>query len=427
MRYSMNRVLVITALMYACTVFGAEENFQDSVPPPAPEKAAGTDPATALQQQRSIEKYQRLITDLESKHGVYDSAIGEAQLSLGEIYRQQGKYQKALAAFKQALQINRVNEGLHNLNQISIIELIIDSNYALRDWEKLNENYRYLYWVYRRNYGDGDNSLLPVIERIGRWHLKASYFTTAGTSLGHLVKADDLYDSAVEIATRNDGDKDKALINALYHTAVIDYLIATDIQDKFKFSYKDIREAMIPNGRSTPYMNEIAVREYYFNQSFFKGKRAIERILDIYAEDQPSSVIDYAQALIFYGDYLLALRRKFDAMKRYRQAYDVLVKNDADLDEINELLGEPKPLKNLNPPGDDEPDIAANMAYVDAVFDVPGNGWPNNIRIINSNPQDPKMQRRGELAIAGTRYRPRFEGGKPVATSGVKLRYVFNQ
>ena len=66
---------------------------------------------------------------------------------------------------------------------------------------------------------------------------------------------------------------------------------------------------MIPHGRGSPYVNEAGVREYYAYQSFYKGKRALTRIIETYEKTLPDGIMDYARALVFMGDWLTVQRR----------------------------------------------------------------------------------------------------------------------
>jgi len=67
-----------------------------------------------------------------------------------------------------------------------------------------------------------------------------------------------------------------------------------------------------------------------------------------------------------------------------------------------------------------------NPAYVLASFDVSPSGRAQNIEIIESSPDaDVSHQRQARKSIASTKFRPRYEHGKPVVTTGVSLRYVF--
>jgi tetratricopeptide (TPR) repeat protein len=382
-------------------------------------------PVTSASQ--SLQQYQDTISKLESEQGAYHPALRQALFDLGQWYLAQGDYLKAVDAFEKALHVSKVNKGLHELSQVEIVELLIDSYSALQDWQGLDKNLHYLLWLHRRNYMAEDDRLVSTIERVAHWYMQAYQLYTGGEAVSYLVKADDLFDEAVNVIVKQHGENARQLINVLHSMATVNYHIANDVNDVFIMSHRDIREAMIPNKRPSPYMKEVAVREYYFNQSFYKGKRSLERVIAIYESELPASAIEYAQALVFQGDYYLALNRKWNAMKNYAKAYTVLLEHDASTEEILSIFGEPRQVEPFNIPGGEIADID-DSSYIDAVFDVPRSGWPKDIRIISTNPLDnAALSKRGKLAVAGIRYRPRFEDGKPVATERVSLRYIFRK
>lgn len=366
------------------------------------------------------------VDQLDSKQGAYGYELSEALIDLGRAYYSLGRQEDALQAFTRALHVYRVNEGLYDLGQVKIVEMIIESNTAKRDWEALSQNYDYLYWVYRRGYGQSDPRLLPLIDRIGQWRLNAYYYGNNGLAVEHLIKADDLYAKAMQMIHSGVSMDDKERVKFLSYIAVFNYHIADNVRDKFKMSIRDIRKVMIANERPTPYVNEIAVRDFYYWQSVFKGERAIDDIVELHAAKLPASAVEYARALIFLGDYYLALKKRWEAMGSYKRAYQALVDNHVNNERINELFGEPKPLKTLSYSEEGAFEIATGTAYVDAVLDVSGSGWPSNIKITNIHPQDSSdLFDRGKMAITGIPYRPRFKAGKPVDAMDVKLRYYF--
>ena len=114
-------------------------------------------------------------------------------------------------------------------------------------------------------------------------------------------------------------------------------------------------------------------------------------------------------------------------MPYYEKAYKVLLENNLSQENINLLFGKPRALKTLTLPGEEIREASSDLSYVEAILDVPSNGWPANIRITKTNPDgEEKLVRRGELAIAGVPFRPRFENGKPVDTRNVTFQYVFD-
>ena len=314
---------------------------------------------------------------------------------------------------RDALQSVRINEGLYSINQVAILEAIIDSRVALGARGELRRDYEYLFWLYQRNYGEGNADLVPVIKRVGQWYFDLYNFSPPNTTVEPLIAADDLYAKALKILPEDAPPRDRADI--LYKVAVINHHVAEDVQDPM-LSHREIREAMIPHGRGSPYHNETAVRQYYADQSFHKGKRSLKRIIETYEKTLPDGIMDYARALVFMGDWLTVQRRVSEGARLYQRALAALEEHDADPAQVDELFGEPQPIEQLPVPGEAEPQAGADSYYVDALLDVPRSGWPTNIRIQAIHPpEETTLTRRAERGIAATRYRPRFHNGQPVA------------
>ena len=151
------------------------------------------------EQKRSIQNYNELIDQLQSTGGVYQVQLSEVLLSLGATYQSMELHKNAIDAFERSMHISRVNDGLYSLDQISILEKMIESNTKLKDWKNLNKNFHNLFWISKRHYGENNTELLDVIDRIGRWHLKAYEILPASESFSHLVDAENLYNKAVKI------------------------------------------------------------------------------------------------------------------------------------------------------------------------------------------------------------------------------------
>ena len=373
--------------------------------------------------QESIARYEARIAELEAAEGPHAEQLIEARLSLGLQRQRAGDHRQALAALQGALQAVRVNEGLYSMNQVAILEAIIDSQVALGARDELRRNYEYLFWVYSRNYGDGNSGLVPVIKKVGQWYFDLYNFSSPNTTVEPLVAADDLYARALQILPEDGPPRDRAHI--LYKVAVINHHVAEDVLDPM-LSHREIREAMIPHGRASPYVNEAAVRQYYADQSFYKGKRSLQRVVETYQKTLPAGLADYARALVFMGDWLTVQRRVLEGARMYRRAWAALAEHDAAPALVEELFGEPQPIEQLPIPGEEESETGEDSYYVDALLDVPESGWPRNIRIQAVHPsEETSLIKRAERGIATTRYRPRYRNGQPVATTDVPLRFIF--
>ena len=372
--------------------------------------------------QQAVTGYEARIARLEAAAGPHATELAEVRFSLGLLHQQLGDHGQALAALQDALQAVRVNEGLYSMGQAAILEAIIDSHVALGARDELRRDYEYLFWLYSRNYGTRSAGLVPVIKRVGQWYFDLYNFSPPHTTVEPLVAADDLYTKALKILPEDSPSRERTDI--LYKVAVINHHLAEDVQDPM-LSHREIRAAMIPHGRASPYINEVAVRQYFADQSFYKGKRSLQRIVESYEKDLPGTLAEYARALVFMGDWLTVQRRVTEGARMYQRAWAALAEHGAHPAQVDELFGEPQPIEQLPIPGEPEPEAGEDGYYADALLDVPASGWPRNIRIQAVHPPaETTLIKRAERGIAATRYRPRYRDGQPVATTDVPLRFV---
>ncbi|MBT7952447.1 MAG: hypothetical protein HN764_12535 [Gammaproteobacteria bacterium] len=378
------------------------------------------------EQKRSIQNYNELIDQLQSTGGVYQVQLSEVLLSLGATYQSMELHKNAIDAFERSMHISRVNDGLYSLDQISILEKMIESNTKLKDWKNLNKNFHNLFWISKRHYGENNTELLDVIDRIGRWHLKAYEILPASESFSHLVDAENLYNKAVKIIETTNGQYDIRLINALYGIALTNYQIASRVSGAEDFD--DIRMGFRNSDRRRALQQQRA-REDLIMQSFAKGKKAMNRIIEIHTANPILPVDTQAIALTHLGDWYLLFNKRNSAATTYQQAYDLLDSEGFDQQKIDVLFGQPRTLPAIRLPIQNQIDIVEeNPSYVVASFDVSASGSARNIQILESNPSDNiSFQRRAKRSIASTKFRPRYENGKPVITTGVSLRYVFTE
>ena len=372
-----------------------------------------------------IQNYEQMIAQLESSGGVYQGQISEVLSSLGASYQSLGRHTDAIAAFQRALHISRVNDGLYSLNQLAILEKLIESNSKLQDWKSLDNNYHNLYWISKRHYGENNPQMLALIERIGRWHLRAYELQPKGESFSHLLEAEHMYNKAVEIIELQNGLQDIRLINALYGIALTNYQIAAEVSNAEDF--EDIRSGYRDTDRTRRLLQAEQARQDLIMQSFTKGKDAMNHIVDIHANNPILPVDTHAMALTHLGDWFLLFNKRNSAAETYDQAYQLLHNEGIDQSSIDQLFGQPRTLPAIRLPVQKEDElIPENPAYVLASFDVSAAGKAQNIQIIEANPSDDvSHQRRARKSIAATRFRPRYENGIPVITTGVNLRYVF--
>ncbi|MBT7226441.1 MAG: hypothetical protein HN872_07500 [Gammaproteobacteria bacterium] len=148
----------------------------------------------------SVGPISRVITVLDTDFGAYDQRQIEPLQDLGRQSQSAGEYQQALSFFKQALHVARVNRGLYHDSQISIIESIISSEVALKNWEKVNKHYAYQEHLYLRLYDIDDLRLEQGLKKISNWHITAFNVNLDGNQIQHLRKANRLFKLRMRVA-----------------------------------------------------------------------------------------------------------------------------------------------------------------------------------------------------------------------------------
>ena len=399
---------------------------------------------------RSIAEYEQEIQAREAEYGVYDPGTGEYLLSVGLVYQNAGKHQEAVDAFTRALQIKRVNEGLQSTDQLLILEQLIKSNIANADWGAVDRNYQQLLWINKRNYDVGDPRLLPVVDLVGRWKLKAYKENLLdGSAIRIIGESEKLFKDTITILERQYGENDPRLINPLYGRALTNYQYAIEVantpQDEFHGAGSPTRTQVMcrtvptANGGARRICNTIRVPDpnYYATQSsnkdFAMGQRisavgkALRQIVQIHENNPDLPQDSHARALVHLGDWNLLRGKKTTAYQRYKDAYLLLADSAGQEETITELFGKPQNLPALRlplPEVDDKVEEEKTTSVL-ASFDVSRSGRAKNVQIIESEPPDATSARRkAKKTIRGRLYRPRFEQGEPVDTVGNKIRIV---
>ena len=148
----------------------------------------------------AIEVNSRPITTLESEFGAYDRGQIEQLGDLGRLSQSDGEFQQALLLFKQALHVARINNGLYHESQIQIVDDIIATEIALRNWESVDKYYTYQEQLYKRLFKMDDPRLEAGLRKVSAWHVSALNVNLNGNRIEHLRKANKLFKLRMQIA-----------------------------------------------------------------------------------------------------------------------------------------------------------------------------------------------------------------------------------
>jgi len=426
----------------------------------------------------SINQYVDRVLKLEIENGAYNNDLSEALVGLGLSYSASGKYKEALNVYIRALHINRVNEGLQNVKQLPLLQLVIEANTALADYKSLADNYNYLLWVYNRNYDKGDPELVPVLQQVANWNLDAYEVTSPPDSVGHLIIATNLFTRAMKIIESTEGYHSPNLIKPLYgivsanfklvepfgfienidffNSGRVSPLLPTDFNrinspvDNSNFSRNDYSALGYSQDHLSRILQDQKNAASLIQNSYKSGRNALERIIDIHNKNPDLPKLSHAYAHTHLGDWYIRFYKRASATSNYHQAYQLLTEAGYNTEGEGGFFGHPRSLDTFRSPqiasGIIKPDtmesndVSGNTGsdknrfddelndaeFVLVQFNVTEYGTVRNLDILKSNPTDNvKFRRMARDKISTTPFRPRMENGKPTMTENVKMLYRF--
>ncbi len=424
----------------------------------------------------TVELYAERVNLLEAENGVYHGALEEELIGLGQAFIDLGEYQQALDVFARALHINRINQGLYNLGQLPVLELIIQANTNLNNFEELNKNYSYLLWVNNRNYAANDLHRVPVYLRAANWHLDAYVVTTHPESTHHLVIATNYYSKAADAIEVARGSYDPDLINSLYGIVNanfkliepygfipnIDSFISGKLNPLLpsnfnpEFDTEDFpRNAYRALEYSPDHISRLLYDEKYsfslVQNSYKSGRNALLRIIEIHEKNPDLPATSYAYALTHMGDWYLRFYKRNFALAYYEQAYKVLLTTKYSDEAINKVFGHPRSLgvAEIRPEfeferikvmssvdmSDESEQLEVELDYeslkntkfVLARFKVTKFGAVKNLEILAANPEDNfRFRHMARNTINSTPFRPQVKDGQTIQTENVRVLYRFH-
>ena len=370
------------------------------------------------------QEYLLNIEVLESQEGPYSDRVAQELLSLGMLYQNHGKHQQAIEAFKRSLHLKRINEGLYNLGQVPIVEKLIDSFLAQQNWRSADDRFKYLNWLYQRNYENDAIELYPFTMQMANWHLKSFSLNRLKEPALDLLKSYYGYMQAVDILTKAYGPNDLRLISSIRGSLLVNYLIATS-----NLRYNDLEVS--DNGQVSGGVNGIITKMGHLkNRSLKQGVILINQEIDIYAA-QPE--VDYhlvTASKLKLADWFLMYGRRETAMEHYQKAYQYMTEHINDGQVIEQTFARTVVLPNFENMklsasvvlSDTKPNT--DVDYIHASLDVTRFGTAKNVKIIDSNLTSNATRTRVLRTIRKAKYRPIIADGNVIASAQVQLHIV---
>lgn len=396
------------------------------------------------------------LEQLQQQYGPYSPALSEPTAELGSMLIRSGAHADARKAFRRAMQIERVNAGLYTPRQLPFLDMVIESSVAARDWDQVDDDFRYLEWLNYRIHGPHGPGLIEGLTRIINWHLAAIHLDAETEKGDHLLQLLKLGERRAALAESHYGRGHPRHLEQVYQLALHLYYIHVAARPAGPVSQVLIEKLTSPIDQRRSYS---LAQDQLTDDCYRKGRALLEAAIEA-ARGTPSfSAEASAIALVYLADWELMFNHQKRAEKLYGEAFAMLTAGGASTDTLNELFDMPALLPEPHfrlamresdaanaslPPrsirfvpwarevpgvqfpvaaGPGLPAVSADR-YALARFHVEKNGWTENIRIIEVQPEDGGLSRDARRALWHAQFRPRLEDGRLTPARNVEARYL---
>ena len=390
----------------------------------------------------SIRDYQDQVSRLQSQFDAYNNELSEAMLGLGLAYQREGDHEEAISSMQQALQINRVNNGLHSVSKIPLMDHLIVSYAATEEWEAVADSYTKMQQLYYRNYQFNDPALLPAFRKLTNWHWFAFAKRVDEQPVNHLLMARERILHAIGVIKSNYGESDLRQLD-LFAALVMTEWYLTLLQGESK----EVLLQPDTGGFQGDFENRHNDPWRPLQNTYTSGKRHIEEMILI-TQNNPETPQDAAiKTVVLLADWHLMFKKRMAADEAYKQVWSQLSALDNPDSLVQEIFGKLVSLPDINIndswffSGDKEvanraldqqdagqgrknsgtKDIAVNLT-----FNLSTTGRATGSEVIKADPDITKrMVMKAQRRLRYTRFRPRYADGEAVQTTDEIIRYFF--
>jgi len=341
------------------------------------------------------QNYEAAIGIIEQVEHRLTSALINPLRGLGAAQMASGRPDQALDTFARARHVSHVNEGPHNLDQVTIIESLAEIYIYIGEFESAYDLQDRIYELYARKYAVDSDQIIPALFKRAEWQHRLRLYGRERDSYRRIVK----------IIEKNQDKKSLDLIRPLTGLGNA-YLFVGEIDREFQ------RDSTLTTG-----------------EPFLKRAKRI-------AEEHPDSTWKIKEnTFLSLADFYIFSDKAGKAQRAYQDTWDLLSEDESRMLNRYNHLEAPVLLQNIYPPkyhGIDEDseqlkdDEKFEQGKVVMKFMVNTRGRARNFEIIEVHPAG--LQEMEQAVLKEMRrliYRPRLEDREVVDTQNMTYTHEF--
>lgn len=366
----------------------------------------GVDSGVAAQSGPAIDrdKLQRLLEERELVGGPYADTLTEPLAQLGDQLFAVGDYPAAVIAYRRALHVLRINDGLYSERQVPVLRQLILAFRATQDWQTLDGRYEYFFRVYGRGQPPYTELRLRAALEYLRWQREAVQLKLGGEPR-RLLDLVSLNGDLLK-ATMNDSQAPYAWKKGLAQSQMENLYLVMDVIEPL------VRQAEFSNSRdifgAQPLSADLDQQRMsgLLRTAPAKGRQIVQA-LQLAAGDD---TVEIAALDLALGDWHHWTGNRYRAAEAYTRVEQNL-REAGETALLKQWLGAPVALPANNAFVRPLPD--ENLVRVNALFDVSRQGRVSNVRVEALDDKSSSTSR-FRRRLNATLFRPQWEGGEPV-------------
>jgi len=405
----------------------------------------------------AIEGYSSLVDEIEAIDGLFSPDLVEPLLGLARSHLALKNLEASEDAAVRAQHLQHRNAGVLSLDQLAAVDIKTKIHLLNGVPTRADKQQRFAFYLAERNYGADSLDSLPAKYQLIDWYTATGQYFKAQRLLSETIK---LYGDAEEHAL--------VILPALLRSARLRRLRGIAGQHK----HLESALAIVTDNPSIPRERRLEVflalaDAYLIGNRFADAKKFYQLTwdeMDLTARNEQfsepkelalSNILNETYSTGFSASNTSNIRRLRPASREYRSFEQLYEEQDADQQKLvlpfqqddysvlfNQnstdptasktfrVVGEPfrfvrKQLVDLLP-SKFKSDEGLATIVITMSFSVNAEGRTQNITA-SSEQASGRLLRTMRKILAKTRFRPRLDGGEPVATENVKLTQTFQK
>lgn len=342
------------------------------------------------------------INEIREVNGNFDARLADPYIVLGDAQLGLGEVEDAVKSFSSALNVTRMNKGLHSTDQITSLYRIAGAWTTLGDFQNANDAQERAYAIMRNQLGARNPQLLPSMLKLIDWYESNRRFSAAKI----------LYIEAIRLANRaipSDDVRQVELARAFAAGMRNTVFPPMDAGSRYRaFEVEVPGYEPPPPGKTPP-------------SSYALGQRALVDVVDFIETYAPSDKETIAIAKLNLADWHQLFGRESKATRMYREIWRGL---DSQPTLRESMFGEPNLLYIRLPEFKDSSDTT-QFGIVELLLTVSYRGTVTGRISQVVDPPNSDIEFRTRVAAREARFRPALQDGKPVTTRDFQLTHRY--